>query len=112
MRVDNGTQGSNTSSDTEDQYFYDYDINESFTTFDWSELGPSLFVYTVTFVLGIVGNTLILAAVIRNTHIKSSPVNVRCSRRSTRCPSISVCTTSSKWVGFPMWGVHTLERLI
>ena len=59
-----------------DYYDYDYDINESFSTFDWSELGPSLFVFSLTFILGIVGNVLILMAVFRHTHVKSSPVNV------------------------------------
>ena len=62
--------------DNEEEYYYDYDINESFSTFDWTELGPSLFVFSLTFLLGIVGNILILVAVYRNTHIKSSPVNV------------------------------------
>ena len=56
--------------------YYDYDMNESLVTFDWNELGPSLFVYAVTFILGIVGNCLILVAVIRHTHVKNSPVNV------------------------------------
>ena len=39
---------------------YDYDIDESFLSFDWAELGPSLSVYTITFLLGIIGNILIL----------------------------------------------------
>jgi hypothetical protein len=39
---------------------YDYDIDESFASFDWTELGPSLSVYSITFLLGIVGNILIL----------------------------------------------------
>lgn len=67
-----------TSSDLEEgyDYVYDYDINESFSTFDWTELGPSLVVYVLTFFIGIVGNCLILVAVIRHTHVKNSPVNV------------------------------------
>ena len=32
--------------------------------------------YSVTFVLGVVGNALILASVARHTHVKSSPVSV------------------------------------
>lgn len=71
----NETSGNETSL-LEDVYDYDYDINESFSTFNWSELGPSLLVFTLTFILGIVGNALILVAVIRHTHVKSSPVNV------------------------------------
>ena len=40
--------------------FYDYDIDASFDIFDWTELGPSITVYAITFLLGIVGNVLIL----------------------------------------------------
>ena len=40
--------------------FYDYDLDESYASFDWTELGPSLSVYSITFLLGIVGNILIL----------------------------------------------------
>ena len=61
--------------DTED-YIYEYDLDESLATFNWSELGPSLFVFSVTFIVGILGNSLILVAVLRHTHVKSSPVNV------------------------------------
>ena len=62
--------------DTDEEYIYEYDLDESFSTFDWTELGPSLFVFGVTFIVGILGNTLILVAVLRHTHVKSSPVNV------------------------------------
>ena len=62
--------------DTDDEYIYEYDLDESYATFNWSELGPSLFVFGVTFIVGILGNTLILVAVLRHTHVKSSPVNV------------------------------------
>ncbi len=64
------------SDDEEYEYVYDYDLSESLSLFDWAELGPSLAVYSVTFALGVVGNLLILAAVARHTHVKSSPVNV------------------------------------
>lgn len=55
---------------------YDYDYDDSIHSYDWTELGPSIFVYSVTFIAGIVGNILILLAVIRHTHVKNSPVNV------------------------------------
>ena len=63
-------------SEEEEYEYYDYDIEESFLTFDWSELGPSLVVFGLTFIIGILGNCLILIAVIRHTHVKKSPVNV------------------------------------
>ena len=62
--------------DTDEDYIYEYDLDESLATFNWSELGPSLFVFSVTFIVGILGNSLILVAVLRHTHVKSSPVNV------------------------------------
>ena len=69
---------SNDTAEDDDYYYqYDYDASESHVTFDWTELGPSLFVYGITFFAGILGNILILVAVIRNTQfMKSSPVNV------------------------------------
>ena len=63
-------------SSSEEEYEYDYDYEESIITFDWSELGPSIFVFGITFIIGILGNCLILVAVIRHTHVKNSPVNV------------------------------------
>ncbi len=48
----------------EDEYEYEYDLDESLNTYDWAELGPSLFVYSLTFLAGIVGNVLILTAVV------------------------------------------------
>ncbi len=64
------------SSDDDYEYEYEYDIDESLNTYNWRELGPSLIVYVVTFICGVVGNGLILVSVIRQTHVKSSPVNV------------------------------------
>ena len=60
----------------EDLESLDYDIEDT-QAIDWTDLGPSLCVYAITFVAGILGNVLILIAVIRNTQfLKSSPVNV------------------------------------
>ena len=52
--------GSGSETELDDSDFYDYDIDESFASFDWAELGPSLSVYSITFLFGIVGNILIL----------------------------------------------------
>ena len=60
----------------EEEYEYEYDYDDSIATIDWSELGPNLFVFGITFIIGILGNCLILVAVIRHTHVKNSPVNV------------------------------------
>ena len=63
------------SSGWNDTDVYDYDIEDSFVI-NWVELGPNLAIFAITFILGIIGNCLILVAVIRHTHVKSSPVNV------------------------------------
>ena len=74
--IDNTQNHTLNISEEEEYEYYDYDIEESFLTFDWSELGPSLVVFGLTFIIGILGNCLILIAVIRHTHVKKSPVNV------------------------------------
>jgi hypothetical protein len=55
--------GSGSETELDDSDFYDYDIDESFASFDWAELGPSLSVYSITFLFGIVGNILILVII-------------------------------------------------
>lgn len=35
--------------------FPDYDVNDSFSHFEWAELAPVLVVYTLTFFLGLIG---------------------------------------------------------
>ncbi len=55
--------GSGSETEPDDSDFYDYDIDESFASFDWAELGPSLSVYSITFLFGIVGNILILVII-------------------------------------------------
>ena len=37
--------------------FPDYDINDSFSHFEWAELAPVLVVYTLTFFLGLIGKS-------------------------------------------------------
>eukprot|EP00094_Tigriopus_californicus_P009447 TCALIF_09110-PA protein Name:"Similar to MTNR1A Melatonin receptor type 1A (Homo sapiens)" AED:0.20 eAED:0.20 QI:46/0/0/1/0.5/0.33/3/0/202 len=66
----------NSTNASSEDYVYDYDIDDALYDFDWMELGPSLCVYSITFLAGILGNLLILVSVIRHTHVKSSPVNV------------------------------------
>lgn len=41
--------------DTNTTDFPDYDINDSFSHFEWAELAPVLVVYSLTFILGLVG---------------------------------------------------------
>jgi len=41
--------------DTNATDYLDYDINDSFSHFEWGELAPVLVVYSLTFILGLVG---------------------------------------------------------
>ncbi|XP_022915499.1 QRFP-like peptide receptor [Onthophagus taurus] len=52
-------------------YNYDYDSGTSFTTFNWAELTPTLMVYSVTFLVGLCGNSLIIVATYRYRKMQS-----------------------------------------
>ncbi|XP_032664076.1 QRFP-like peptide receptor isoform X1 [Odontomachus brunneus] len=69
-----------TSNDTNTtyDYDYDYDINESFSYFNWAELAPVLIVYGLTFVLGLVGNVVMIASTLcpRLRPLPATPTNV------------------------------------
>ncbi|XP_076751230.1 QRFP-like peptide receptor isoform X5 [Xylocopa sonorina] len=58
--------------------FLDYDINESLSRFDWTELAPVLVVYSLTFFLGLVGNVVIIGSTIcpRLRPLPATPTNV------------------------------------
>ncbi|XP_033186772.2 QRFP-like peptide receptor isoform X1 [Bombus vancouverensis nearcticus] len=58
--------------------FIDYDLNESFSHFDWEELAPVLVVYSLTFFLGLVGNVVIIGSTLcpRLRPLPSTPTNV------------------------------------
>ena len=67
---------SDNSSSSDEIDWYEYDYSDAIEHYDWAELGPSLVIYSVTFLAGVLGNILILVAVIKSTHVKDSPVNV------------------------------------
>ncbi|OAD54970.1 Galanin receptor type 1 [Eufriesea mexicana] len=58
--------------------FLDYDINESFSHFDWAELAPVLVVYSLTFFLGLIGNVVIIGSTLcpRLRPLPATPTNV------------------------------------
>ncbi|XP_026675318.1 QRFP-like peptide receptor isoform X3 [Ceratina calcarata] len=58
--------------------FLDYDINESFSRFDWAELAPVLVVYSLTFCLGLIGNVVIIGSTLcpRLRPLPATPTNV------------------------------------
>ncbi|XP_073997680.1 QRFP-like peptide receptor isoform X2 [Rhodnius prolixus] len=50
---------------------YDYDVQESFNTYIWEELVPTLVVYILTLVIGVTGNFLIIFTIARYRRMKS-----------------------------------------
>lgn len=51
---------------------YEYEVMESHTTFHWEELIPTLVVYSVTFVLGLTGNCLIVFTTYRYRRMQTA----------------------------------------
>jgi hypothetical protein len=51
----NATSTAANVSDLDDDYDYDYDLTESLEAYDWTELGPSLAVYSITLIAGVLG---------------------------------------------------------
>lgn len=64
--------------DTNTTDFPDYDINDSFSHFEWAELAPVLVVYSLTFILGLVGNVIIITSTLcpRLRPLPATPTNV------------------------------------
>lgn len=51
---------------------YEYDFNDSHSTFHWEELLPTLVVYGVTLILGLTGNSLIVFTTYRYRRMQSA----------------------------------------
>ncbi|XP_064097653.1 G-protein coupled receptor 54-like isoform X2 [Macrobrachium nipponense] len=51
---------------------YDYDYDMALETFFWSQLVPPLVVYSVTYVVGVVGNVLIIFTIARYRRLKTT----------------------------------------
>ncbi|XP_053599069.1 QRFP-like peptide receptor [Microplitis demolitor] len=61
-----------------DDFWGDYDLDESLNFFDWSELAPALVVYSITFCLGLTGNVVIIASTLcpKLRPLPSTPTNI------------------------------------
>ena len=75
-----------------DDYDYkDYDLAESWNTFFWAELCPTLAVYSLTMLLGIAGNSLIIFTIFRYRRMKSTTNVFLASLASADLLLILVC---------------------
>ena len=62
-------EGNNTFNKTDD---YSYDYEEALGTFFWEQLLPPLFVYSLTFAVRIIGNSLIIFTIAHYRRLKST----------------------------------------
>lgn len=53
-------------------YEYEYDYNDSIHTIFWDELAPALIVYSVTYLLGVAGNFLLIFTIANYQRLKST----------------------------------------
>ena len=65
----------NLSSSNDSIYDYDYDSSDSSHAIYWGELAPVLIVYSLTYIIGVTGNVLIIYTVLRFKRLKS-PTNI------------------------------------
>ncbi|XP_063851983.1 QRFP-like peptide receptor isoform X2 [Scylla paramamosain] len=115
LSAHNNTTGNQ---DYYDYYFYDYE--ESLSTFHWDQLLPPLTVYVVTFLLGVIGNSLIIYTIFRYSGMKSTTNVFLASLASADLLLILVCVPvktakvfAYSWtVGwFLCKGIHYLQNL-
>jgi 7 transmembrane receptor (rhodopsin family) len=82
---------SNSSSNATADDDYDYDFEESSNIFFWDELVPTLVVYGLTLVLGVLGNSLIVFTILRYRRMKSATNVFLASLASADLLLIIVC---------------------
>ena len=42
----------NSSGNDTDYYIYEYELEDSYSNFNWAELGPNVAIFAITFILG------------------------------------------------------------
>jgi len=80
---------SNSTNATDDDYEYDWE--ESSNIFFWDELVPTLVVYGLTLVMGVLGNSLIVFTILRYRRMKSATNVFLASLASADLLLIIVC---------------------
>ncbi|CAH1398603.1 unnamed protein product [Nezara viridula] len=71
--------------------YYTYDIDESINTFFWDELMPTLIVYSITLLIGIAGNSLIIFTITVYRRMKSTTNMFLASLASADLLLILIC---------------------
>lgn len=70
---------------------YEYDFKYSHSTFYWEELLPTLLVYGVTLILGLIGNSLIVFTIYRYRRMQSATNMLLASLASADLLLIILC---------------------
>ncbi|XP_034951463.1 QRFP-like peptide receptor isoform X2 [Chelonus insularis] len=67
-----------TFNESEEEAWWDYDLEESLNHFEWAELAPALVVYSITFCLGLTGNLVIIASTLcpKLRPLPATPTNI------------------------------------
>nr|XP_053645626.1 uncharacterized protein LOC128697755 [Cherax quadricarinatus] len=90
---------------TGNETYYDYDYEAALETFFWRQLAPPLVVYGVTYVVGVVGNSLIIFTICRYRRLKTTTNVFLASLASADLLLILICIPVKVSV------THTLTQL-
>lgn len=137
--TDNKHQFSSTTVDMEEEYDYttaeyEYDLGDSFATFHWEELAPTVVVYGLTLVLGLTGNCLIVFTTYRYRRMQTAtnlllsglasadlllinfciPVKVLNAHRPHCCASLSIprCVLPFNLLQWRAVGAHFVRDIV
>ncbi|XP_065339229.1 gastrin/cholecystokinin type B receptor-like isoform X3 [Cloeon dipterum] len=89
--INESAASTNATGNETDSDDYEYDWEESSNIFFWDELVPTLVVYGLTLVLGVVGNSLIVFTILRYKRMKSATNVFLASLASADLLLIIVC---------------------
>ena len=90
-----------------DDYQYEYDVDESFVNYDWSELVPAVVVYSIILLLGICGNALIICTITRYRRLKTVTNTFLASLASADLLLVLICVPVNV---SHLWSCHFNRR--
>ncbi|CAL4123113.1 unnamed protein product, partial [Meganyctiphanes norvegica] len=108
----NGT--GNGSDDGECYEHYEYDYEAALDTYYWTELAPALAVYAITYVVGVVGNVLIIFTICRYRRLKSTTNVFLASLSSADLVLILICipVKIARLLSYAWWMGEAMCKII
>ncbi|XP_049940739.1 orexin/Hypocretin receptor type 1-like [Schistocerca serialis cubense] len=89
--------------------YYDYDYEEAVLRYNWVELLPALVVYTLTLLIGLAGNSLIIFTVCRYRKLKNATNVFLASLASADLLLVTVCVPVKILVSHDAMRAKTLK---